>query len=128
MERVIADIEKTVVTSGMRIWRLYNHGFLVRTPTVSFVFDLVPGIRVPGFAVPADMMERLVAQSDATFISHRHGDHANQEVARMFAARGKPFVAPEALWNDVPELPASHIRNEVYRRFTRFRCAAADRR
>ena len=48
-------------------------------------------------------MERLVAQPDATFISHPHGDHANQEVARLFLAKGKPVVAPEGLWSDNSE-------------------------
>lgn len=104
LEQAVADIEKTKVTQGMRIWKLYNHGFLVRTPTVSFTFDLVPGTRIPGFAIPVDLMERLVAQSDATFISHLHGDHANQDVARMFLAKQKPVVAPEGLWKDNAEL------------------------
>lgn len=106
MQRVIEEIEKTKVTSGMRIWKLYNHGFLVRTASVSFTFDLVPGTRTPGFAVPADLMERLVAQSDATFISHLHGDHASIDVARMFLAKNKPVVAPEGLWNAMPEMAA----------------------
>src|SRR5262245_35936045 len=34
MQRVIEEIERTKVTSGVRVWRLYNHGVLVRTPTV----------------------------------------------------------------------------------------------
>lgn len=104
METVIAEIEKTPVTSGMRVWKLYNHGFLVRTPSVSFTFDLVPGTRQPGFAIPEASMKRLVAQSDATFISHLHGDHANRDVARMFLDSGKPVVAPEGLWQNEPEL------------------------
>jgi L-ascorbate metabolism protein UlaG (beta-lactamase superfamily) len=106
MERVIADIENTKVTSGMRIWKLYNHGFLVRTATVSFTFDVVPGVsaeRAPGFAMPKELLERLVRQSDATFISHLHGDHANQDVVRIFLAQGKPVIAPDGLWKDVPE-------------------------
>lgn len=103
MERVIAEIEKTKVESGMRVWKLYNHGFLVRTPTVSFTFDLVPGTRQPGFAIPPDVLARLAAQTDATFISHLHGDHANREVARLLLAAGKPVVSPEGLWKDEPE-------------------------
>jgi hypothetical protein len=103
MERVIVEIENTRVTSGMRVWKLYNHGFLVRTPTVSFTFDVVPGTRTPGFAVPKELMERLAAQSDATFISHLHSDHANQDFAKMFLDRGNPVIAPEGLWKDRPE-------------------------
>ena len=104
LEHAIAEIEQTKVTEGMRIWRLYNHGALVRTASVSFTFDIVPGTRTPGFALPPETLERLVAQSDATFISHLHGDHANADVARMFLAAHKPVIAPEGLWADNAEL------------------------
>ena len=98
LEHAIAEIEQTKVTEGMRIWRLYNHGALVRTASVSFAFDVVPGTRTPGFALSPQVLQRLVAQSDILFISHLHGDHANADVARMFLAANKPVVAPEGLW------------------------------
>jgi L-ascorbate metabolism protein UlaG (beta-lactamase superfamily) len=101
----ISEIENTRVTEGMRIWKLYNHGFLVRTATVSFTFDIVFGVdRISGFSIPDDLMERLVAQSDATFISHEHLDHANQRVARMFLDHKKPVIVPEGLWSAAPDL------------------------
>jgi hypothetical protein len=103
MQRTIEEIERTKVTEGVRIWKLYNHGFLVRTPTVSFTFDFVPGTRQPGFAIEPEWLKRLVAQSDATFISHLHGDHASQDVARLFLEQQKPVVAPEGLWKTNPE-------------------------
>jgi hypothetical protein len=52
MERVIVEIENTRVTSGIRVWKLYNHGFLVRTPTVSFTFDVVPAPALPDSPFP----------------------------------------------------------------------------
>jgi len=105
LETAIAEIERTKVTAGMRIWKLYNHGFLVRTPSVSFTFDIVPGlVRIPEFSIPNDLMSRLVTQSDATFVSHEHYDHANQDVARMFLAQNKPVIVPEGLWTDAPDL------------------------
>jgi L-ascorbate metabolism protein UlaG (beta-lactamase superfamily) len=104
LEHAIEDIERTKVTEGMRIWKLYNHGFLVRTASVSFTFDIVPGTRTPGFELPKEWLQRLVAQSDATFISHLHGDHANRDVAKLFLSQHKPVIAPEGLWADDPEL------------------------
>ncbi len=50
------------------------------------------------------MAQAARRQSDATFIGHLHGDHANQDVARMFLAANKPVVAPEGLWADDPAL------------------------
>ncbi|MEN6603932.1 MAG: hypothetical protein ABFD86_16105, partial [Bryobacteraceae bacterium] len=77
MEKAVREIEAARVVSGIKIWKLYNHGFLVRTPSVSLAFDIVPGTSVPGFTVETGLIERLAEQSDALFISHHHGDHAN---------------------------------------------------
>jgi hypothetical protein len=98
LEAALREIETTRVTSGLRIWKLYNHGFLVRTASVSLAFDIVPGTREPGFAMPQEWIERLAKQADALFISHLHGDHANQTVAGAFIALGKPVVAPDDVW------------------------------
>jgi len=107
MEKAVREIEQTRVAEGTRIWKLYNHGFFVRTPTVSFTFDIVPGTATPGFAVDTKVLDRLADQSDATFISHLHGDHANQTVAKLFLARNKPVVAVEGLWAKDAELSRS---------------------
>ncbi len=104
MEKAVQEIERTPVKEGMRIWKLYNHGFFIRTPAVSFTIDIVPGMNAKGFPVSPRLLERLADQSDATLITHLHGDHANPEVARMFIARNKPVVAPEGLWSQHPEL------------------------
>ena len=103
MEQAISQIEQTKVSEGVRIWKLYNHGFFVRTKSVSFTFDLVPGGGDPDFALSPDQIKRLAFQSDATFISHLHTDHASKEVARAFLSFGKPVLAPPDLWKGDPE-------------------------
>jgi|YNPBryBLVA2012_1023415.scaffolds.fasta_scaffold00140_14 L-ascorbate metabolism protein UlaG (beta-lactamase superfamily) len=103
MESAVSQIERTPVSEGMRIWKLYNHGFLVRTPSVSLAFDIVPGVPGRGFLVEPSLLERLAQQADVLFISHVHGDHASSQVVRLFLERAKPVVAPEGLWADHPE-------------------------
>jgi L-ascorbate metabolism protein UlaG (beta-lactamase superfamily) len=98
MEQAVHEIETTRTAAGMQIWKLYNHGWFVRTPSVAFAFDIVPGASVPGFAVDRAVLERLAAQADALFITHAHDDHASAVVARLFIDRGKPVVGPEGLW------------------------------
>lgn len=98
LQRAITEIEESKVTEGAHIWRLYNHGALIRTASISFAFDIVPGIPTPGFSLIQEWLTRLVAQSDALFISHKHPDHANADVARIFMAARKPVVAPERLF------------------------------
>lgn len=100
IEKAVREIEAARVPAGMRIWKLYNHGFFVRTPSVSLAFDIVSGTREPGFAVDESLLERLAGQSDVLFISHRHGDHASTAAARLFIARNKPVLAPPGLWQD----------------------------
>jgi L-ascorbate metabolism protein UlaG (beta-lactamase superfamily) len=104
LQRAIEEIEQTKVSEGMQIWRLYNHGALVRTPSASFTFDFVPGIGTEGFALSQEWLKRLVAQSDAHFISHWHPDHANPDVARLFMEAHKPVTAPERLFVEEPTL------------------------
>lgn len=104
MEKVLGEIEQTKITSGARVWKLYNDTFVVRTPSVTFAFDVVPGPPgVDGFRVSPEWIQRLAAQTDALFISHLHADHANQEVAKAFLDQGKPVLAVERLWTDQPE-------------------------
>ena len=102
--KAVEEIARTQVADGMRIWKLYNHGFFVRTATVSFAIDIVPGTSAKGFSVDAQVVERLAGEADALFISHQHGDHSSQVVARLFLKREKPVVAPEGLWSGDPEL------------------------
>ncbi|UCH36199.1 MAG: hypothetical protein JSV65_07555 [Armatimonadota bacterium] len=117
IERAVAQMEGTRVSEGAIIWKLYNHGFVVRTATVTLAFDVYrgpQGFRVsdaeggrsiglsPGFPIPDDLAERLVRQCDVLFISHRHGDHADEWIARTFLAHGKPVVAPPNAFEGSP--------------------------
>lgn len=113
MQNAIAAMETMPVKSGAVIWKLYNHGFVVRTPTVTLAFDLYRGPRgfrigdphaggaeapSPGFPMSDDLARRLVRQCDVLFISHRHADHADEMIARTFIAQGKPVVAPPGVF------------------------------
>ncbi len=100
-QHITEEIERTRVTSGARIFKIYNQTWIVRTPSVTIAFDLVPGApRIEGLQMPKPLLERLVQQSDILFISHLHYDHANKDVARMFLERGKKVIAAEGLWSN----------------------------
>jgi L-ascorbate metabolism protein UlaG (beta-lactamase superfamily) len=102
MRKAIEEIEQTEITNGARIWKLYNHGFVIRTKSATIGFDLIRGksVRSEGFLISEDYMERLIKQCDVLFISHRHGDHAEEWVAQSFIDMGKPVVAPPEVWKD----------------------------
>ena len=92
LEKAVDEIERAEIENGARIWKLYNHGFLVRTGSVTIGFDLVSGksVRVDGFSIGNEVMQRLIDQCDVLFISHSHGDHAEEWVAQSFIDQGKP--------------------------------------
>lgn len=104
IERAVLEMEQTKAGEGVLVWKLYDHGFVVRTPAATFAFDIVPGAPRSQFVVPAELLKRLVARCDTLFISHRHEDHANKDVARLFLAQNKPVFAPPNLWSDTPDL------------------------
>jgi len=100
MENAIKEIEKCEVSRGARIWKMYDHGFVVRTQSVTIGFDLIRGLsaRAEGFLIDQKMMTRLIDECDVLFISHYHGDHAEEWVAQSFLDQGKPVVAPPQVW------------------------------
>jgi len=102
IKKAIDEIENTKITSGACIWKLYNHGFVIKTKSVTLGFDLVSGIdvNVKGFTIPDEDIRRLVSQCDVLFVSHLHDDHAEESVAQFFIDQGKPVVAPKEVWKD----------------------------
>ena len=130
MEHAIAEMETTRVIEDAMIWKLYNHGFVVRTPTVTLAFDVyrgAPGFRAddpakgrtivasPGFPLSDDLAGRLVRQCDVLFVSHRHGDHADPWIARAFLDQGKPVVAPPDAFEGLPVHDRiTHLKREAH--------------
>ena len=104
MRKAVEEIEQTEIANGARIWKLYDHGFVIRTKSTTIGFDLIRGLsaRAEGFPIGQDYMDRLIKQCDVLFISHYHGDHAEEWVAQSFIDQGKPVVAPSQVWKDKP--------------------------
>ena len=96
------EIEEAKILNGALIWKLYNHGFIIRTKTVTIGFDLVSikSEKTGDFFIEEDDMKRLINQCDVLFISHRHGDHAEEWIAQTFIDQDKPVVAPPEVWKD----------------------------
>lgn len=94
------------VKEGARIYKLYNDGFVVRTASVTFAFDLYRGNGL----ISDSLMQAVADQCDVLFISHMHEDHADPLVAEMFIKAGKPVVAPGNLWAENTAI--RHIRSE----------------
>ena len=129
MERAIRQIEEMRVDEGIQIWKLYNHGFVARTKSVTVGFDLHRGasrfrwdgpdgrtsVEATGFPISDAVADRLAAQCDVLFISHEHRDHADPYIAEAFVKQGKPVVAPESALRDAPfHGQITHMKREAH--------------
>ena len=103
MLRVLKDLDKPV-TKGLRIYKLYNDGFIVKSPKATIAIDLIPGGSDAKPFIADSIIYGIAGKCDALFISHFHADHANLNVAKSFAARGKLVIAPKDLWVGVDPL------------------------
>lgn len=104
VDKVIHELETTKVEKGVRIWKIYDMGFIARTKSVTLAFDLVTGITSgsPEFAMSHGQVERLAKQCDVLLITHRHPDHADKAVAEKFLELGLPVLAPGQVWKNEP--------------------------
>lgn len=102
IHKTAVEIEEAKILNGARIWKIYNHGFIIRTKTVTIGFDLVTrkSERTGDFFIEEDDMKSLINQCDVLFISHRHGDHAEEWIAQTFIDQHKPIVAPPEVWKE----------------------------
>ena len=107
MEKVVAELQKPV-KKGMKIYRVYNQGFVARTKSVTIAFDLVRGTYLArrqhadtDYRIVTDaQMDAIIEQCDVMFLSHNHTDHLDRWAIDKFIAAGKPVIAqPEILPN-----------------------------
>lgn len=86
---VEAEINEDVST-GVRIWSMYNHGYIVKTPSTVLAFDLVNGYSNWNYQIP----DAVLQQIQVLFVTHRHRDHRDPSTTRDIATFGGEVVAP----------------------------------
>ncbi len=84
----LADEIAQPVPSGARIWKMYNHAYIVKTPSTTFAFDLI----TYGTTIPTSVIEEI----DVAFISHFHNDHISP-YSYQVAELGGELVTTETL-------------------------------
>lgn len=118
LTQTIEEIEASVITSGLQIWKLYNHGFVIRSPHITIGMDIVRGWRFFDeldiyYGLSDDWVERLVKQLDILTISHNHGDHQDKLVRDLAFANHIPVVVEASIF---PEISAHTFLHRPQRR------------
>lgn len=99
---VLEEIENTKISTGVKIWKLYNMGIIIRTKTVTVAFDITRGhsSNSDSFALSNNVIDKIAKHCDVLFISHSHRDHADEDVARIFLDQGKLVITPPDVWKE----------------------------
>lgn len=113
-DEMLDEIRNARVDSGVRIWKVYNMGFIVKTPNHTWGFDVRSGNTITRKFTP-DQLAKLVGILDVLFLSHNHADHVGADLVREMVRAGKTVVRPTD--DTVSELNGDpHLRN-LYGRF-----------
>lgn len=107
--KVVEDM-KLEVKRGMKIYKIYNDGFVARTKSVTIAFDVVRGACKGEQIVSDELIDKIVDQCDVLFLTHNHGDHVDRYVVDRFIAAAKPVVAASEILPDVEGV--THYRSE----------------
>ena len=109
--KLLADLDKPL-KRGMRVYKIYNEAFVVRTKSVTVAFD-ISRCRCRGHKdpiIPTELVQKIVEKCDVMFLTHNHSDHVDGDIADLFIAAGKPVVAtPNIL---VDKEGVTHHRND----------------
>jgi L-ascorbate metabolism protein UlaG (beta-lactamase superfamily) len=103
MSVLAADLETAKPATGsIYIWKLYNHGAIIRSSEETIAIDLITGVDKMRWN-PEDL-KRVVQACDALIITHGHIDHADMAVAKKFITAGKKVVTPPGIWENMPNM------------------------
>jgi L-ascorbate metabolism protein UlaG (beta-lactamase superfamily) len=106
---VIKDLGEPV-DDGLKIYKIYNDGFVARTKSVTIAFDVVRGTCNNKVLIPDSLIYKIVDNCDALFLTHNHSDHVDPVVVEMFTKAGKPVVAPTDVLPDNTMI--EHLRSD----------------
>lgn len=112
--KLLADLEKPL-KRGMRVYKIYNEAFIVRTKSVTIAFD-ISRCRCRGYndpIIPTELAKKIVTKCDAMFLTHNHRDHVDSDIVDLFIAEGKPVVAAPEILADKVGVTHRRIEGEI---------------
>ncbi|MGN1360012.1 MAG: MBL fold metallo-hydrolase [Kiritimatiellia bacterium] len=104
---VISGLEEAVPDGGLRLFKLYNMGFIVCTPGKTVGIDIAGRPAFPtlprskdgafkgvAYALDVARSEKLAQRLDVLLVTHPHRDHYNVPLIREMQRLGKPVILP----------------------------------
>jgi len=119
VDKVIREIPRTKVSTGVMIWKLHSSGFIFKTPKTVFAFDLIDSVvkedRSNDLLENPDTWDRPPEQTSArlymtarqrkalaksikyVFYTHQHRDHISWDLPRLIAEAGNKVIVTPAI-------------------------------
>jgi hypothetical protein len=94
MTRALAEMAEPVPDGELRVWKMYNMGFVAKTRGACVGFDIHPGVRLRP-RLTWQQVRRLAALLDVALVSHPHWDHESPGFLRRMLMAGKAVVLPD---------------------------------
>lgn len=99
IDRALDEIAAAKVEPGQaRVWKLYNHGFIIKTARHIWAHDVYGGTGKT--RLDKAQLGRIAGLVETAFVSHYHNDHADPEFVAAMVNLGKPVQVPPKLWED----------------------------
>jgi len=102
MAGMLEGIDRPVL-SGVRIYKLYNSGFILKTLKTTVAIDLVPGGTTSKPFLTDSVIFEIVSRCDALLVTNSGNMHASRNVVKEFVASGKKVIVPQGLWTNLGE-------------------------
>jgi hypothetical protein len=94
MASAIKDIGSASVARGLRVWKMYNMGFVVRSRNYAVGFDVHAGYRHMQ-PLTDRQLRKLASALDVAMVSHPHTDHMDRRFLHTMLEMGKKVILPE---------------------------------
>jgi len=96
IDKAVRQIRSERVDSGAVIWKMYNHGFVIKTAGATIALDMIKGYG--GTAMTGELAADLARRVHVATISHWHEDHADLDLCRSISDSGGQILVPRDLF------------------------------
>ena len=100
MISMLAELDQPV-QSGVRVFKLYGGGFILKTRKTTVAIDFIPGGTTQKPFISDSVVFEVADRCDALLITASGSQYANRDIAKVFLALGKKVILPEGLWTNL---------------------------
>lgn len=102
MSAMLSSIDEPVI-AGVRIYKVYNSGVILKTLNTTIAIDFIPGGEAYKPFISDSVINEIAGRCNALLITNTDALYANRNVAKAFVDAGKKVYVPKRTWTDLGE-------------------------